>query len=232
MFSILVFFGLFALVFSSDSASVPSDSGNGIFQVEVRTSNIGRIKYEDGEVILSQNLRKQTDIFFTPFPRVDPTSTECRENLLSDHIELTLSVELYTPQLIQAVHSYLKQRFSTLCSENGTCDVSLLPMNAIRLVQKGLRTHKARQMYTINDEWHSNTLLLQSVGFIIYTANQSVYEKLRLSIAEQCHLSNFEVHTLFIQRKQLKDKWKLLLSRSRVHRCTIKFDPNFQHQTQ
>jgi hypothetical protein len=193
MLSTLVSFGLLALVWSQHSTSTPSNDGSGIFQVEVRTSNIGRIKYEDGEVILSQNQRKLTDIFFTPFPRVDSTSTECRENLLSDYVELSLSVELYTPQLVQAVHAYLKQRFSSLCSENGTCDVSLLPMNSIRLVQKGLRTNKARQMYTINNEWHSNTLLLQSIEFIIYTANESVCENLRSSISERCHLSNFEV---------------------------------------
>jgi hypothetical protein len=192
MLSTLVLFGLLVLVSFQVSTSTSSGDG-GIHQVEVGTSSIGRIKYDDGEVILYSNQRKPTDIFFTPFPRVDAASTECRENLLSDHVELTLSVELYTPQLVRAVNNYMKQRFSTLCGVNETCDISLLPMNAIRLIQKGLRTNKAREMYTINDEWHSNTLLLQSIEFIIYTANDSVCEKLRLSIAERCHLSNFEV---------------------------------------
>ncbi|CAF2563130.1 unnamed protein product [Rotaria sp. Silwood2] len=88
----------------------------------------------------------------------------------------------------------MKQYFPKLCSENSTCDASLLPMSAIRLVQKGLRTDKSRQMYTINEEWRSNTLLLQSIEFVIYTANQSICEHLRSSIVERCYLSNFEIH--------------------------------------
>ncbi|CAF1670609.1 unnamed protein product, partial [Rotaria sp. Silwood1] len=144
-------------------------SDGGIFHVKVRTSNIGRIKYEDGEVLLAQNLEKPTDIFFTPFPRVDPSSTECQENELSGQTELILSVDLYTSQLIRDVHAYINKRYPTLCNgdveENMTtkCDVSLLPMNAIRLVQKGLRSNMSRLKYLVDDQWHSNTLLLQSV---------------------------------------------------------------------
>ncbi|CAF1210210.1 unnamed protein product [Adineta steineri] len=193
MLRVLTLFHLVGIVLLQNVLASPNDDEDGIFQVAVRTNNIGRIKYEDGEVILSQNQHKPTDIFFTPFPRINPTDNECRENLLSDHMELVLSVGLYTPKLIRAVDTYMKERFSALCKLNGTCDISLLPMNAIRLVQKGLRTNKARQQYTINDEWHSNTLLLQTIEFIIYTANKSVCEKLRSSIAERCHLSNFEV---------------------------------------
>ncbi|CAF3438751.1 unnamed protein product, partial [Rotaria sp. Silwood2] len=185
--------GLLTQVLSQDSTLNSSD-GIVIHQVEVQTSSIGRIKYDDGEVILYQNQRKPTDIFFTPFPRVNPLSSECHESILSGHVELSLSVELYTSLLIQVIQSYMKQYFPKLCSENSTCDASLLPMSAIRLVQKGLRTDKSRQMYTINEEWRSNTLLLQSIEFVIYTANQSICEHLRSSIVERCYLSNFEIH--------------------------------------
>ncbi|CAF0985067.1 unnamed protein product [Rotaria sp. Silwood1] len=193
VFPIFIIIGLLTQVLCQDSALNSSD-GIVIHQVEVQTSSIGRIKYEDGEVILYQNQRKPTDIFFTPFPRVNPVNSECNENILSGHIELSLSVELYTSLLIQVIQSYMKQYFPKLCNENSTCDASLLPMSAIRLVQKGLRTDKSRQMYTINDEWRSNTLLLQSIEFVIYTMNQSVCEQLRSSIVKQCYLSNFEIH--------------------------------------
>ena len=189
MLSTLIIFGLLALVSSSTSTS-----GDDIWKVQVGTSSMGRIKYEDGEVVLYQNRLKPTDIFFTPFPRVNPTSSDCFANILSGHVELSLSVELHTARLVQAVKTYLRQHFSTLCGENATCDVSVLPMSAIRLVQKGLRTSKTRQMYTINDEWHSNTLLLQTIEFVIYTANESTCEHLRSSIVERCYLSNFEIH--------------------------------------
>ncbi|CAF1089139.1 unnamed protein product [Didymodactylos carnosus] len=99
MLSTLLLFGLLGLVSSQDSTSTSSRSIV-IHQVEVGTSSIGRIKYEDGEVILYPNQRKPTDIFFTPFPRVDPSNSECQENILSSHVELSLSVELYTPQLV------------------------------------------------------------------------------------------------------------------------------------
>ncbi|CAF3355478.1 unnamed protein product [Rotaria sp. Silwood2] len=188
-----MFIGLLTQILSQDSTLNSSD-GIVIHQVEVQTSNIGRIKYDDGEVILYQNQRKPTDIFFTPFPRVNPLSSECHENILSGHVELSLSVELYTPLLIQVIQGYMKQYFPKLCSENSTCDASLLPMSAIRLVQKGLRTDKSRQLYTINEEWRSNTLLLQSIEFVIYTANQSICEHLRSTIVERCYLSNFEIH--------------------------------------
>lgn len=193
MLSKLVFFGLLVLASSKDSTSTTSDDVD-IWKVEVGTSSMGRIKYEDGEVVLYQNRLKPTDIFFTPFPRVNPTNSDCYENILSGHVELSLSVELHTSRLVQAVKTYLKDHFSTLCGENAACDVSLLPMSAVRLVQKGLRTSKTRQMYMINDEWHSNTLLLQTIEFIIYTTNQSACERLRSSIVERCYLSNFEIH--------------------------------------
>jgi hypothetical protein len=154
---------------------------------------MGRIKYEDGEVVLYQNRHKPTDVFFTPFPRVDPMNSECQNNILSGHVELGLSVELYTTQLIQAIEAYLKRRFPTLCAQNETCDVSLLPMNTIRLIQNGRRTDTARQIYTINDEWYSNTLLLQSIKFVLYMANQSVCEYVRSSIVKQCYLPNLEL---------------------------------------
>lgn len=193
MFSNLIFFGLLALVSAKDPTETSSDDVD-IWKVQVGTSSIGRIKYEDGEVILYSNQGKPTDIFFTPFPHVDPSTSQCHENILSGHVELSLSVKLYTPQLIQLVQTYLKQHFRSLCVENGTCDVSLLPMNAIRLIQKGRRTNYTRQLYTVNDEWHSNTLLLQEIMFVIYAANKSICEHLLSSIVKRCYLSNFEIH--------------------------------------
>ncbi|CAF4893587.1 unnamed protein product, partial [Rotaria sp. Silwood1] len=170
MQNIIVLLVLALTIFATTVSKVEEKaSDGGIFHVKVRTSNIGRIKYEDGEVLLAQNLEKPTDIFFTPFPRVDPSSTECQENELSGQTELILSVDLYTSHLIRDVHAYINKRYPTLCNgdveENMTtkCDVSLLPMNAIRLVQKGLRSNMSRLKYIVDDQWHSNTLLLQSV---------------------------------------------------------------------
>lgn len=189
MLSILIVFG-FLITFSSSTSNDSDD----IWRVQIGTSSMGRIKYEDGEVVLYQNRLKPTDVFFTPFPRVDPTASNCLQNILSGYVELNLSVELYNSRLVKAVKSYLKQYFSELCAQNITCDASLLPMSAIRLVQKGLRTSQTREMYVIDDEWRSNTLLLQAIDFVIYTKNQSACERLCSSIIENCYLSNFEIH--------------------------------------
>ncbi|CAF4967307.1 unnamed protein product [Rotaria sp. Silwood1] len=200
MQNIIVLLVLALAIFATTGSKVEEKaSDGGIFHVKVRTSNIGRIKYEDGEVLLAQNLEKPTDIFFTPFPRVDPSSTECQENELSGQTELILSVDLYTSHLIRDVHAYINKRYPTLCNgdveENMTtkCDVSLLPMNAIRLVQKGLRSNMSRLKYLVDDQWHSNTLLLQSVQFIIYTHNISVCHQARSAIVDRCQMSNFEI---------------------------------------
>ncbi|CAF3972341.1 unnamed protein product [Rotaria sp. Silwood1] len=200
MQNIIVLLVLALAIFATTGSKVEEKaSDGGIFHVKVRTSNFGRIKYEDGEVLLAQNLEKPTDIFFTPFPRVDPSSTECQENELSGQTELILSVDLYTSHLIRDVHAYINKRYPTLCNgdveENMTtkCDVSLLPMNAIRLVQKGLRSNMSRLKYLVDDQWHSNTLLLQSVQFIIYTHNISVCHQARSATVDRCQMSNFEI---------------------------------------
>lgn len=41
-----------------------------IYQVDVKTENVRRIKYRDGEVLIIQNRQKDTDFFFTPFPHL------------------------------------------------------------------------------------------------------------------------------------------------------------------
>jgi hypothetical protein len=109
-------------------------------QTKINTKDIGRMKYRDGEVVIIQNQQKYTEYFFTPFPYLQSSETECHENPFNDRIELGLHVELYTPQLIQAIKDYLYKYQSTVCgntTSSSECDVSLLPMNSIRLVQKG-----------------------------------------------------------------------------------------------
>jgi hypothetical protein len=166
------------------------------FQVEVSTKNIGRIKYRDGEVSIAQSQQKRTDFFFTPFPYLQAAETECYENVFSDRIELTLQVQLYTPQLIQAVKDYLSKYQSSLCgnmTSSSICDVSLLPINSIRLAQRGSRVNSSYSKYTL-EEWESGALLLESMNFIIYASNMTVCEQLRRALADKCRLSNFEVH--------------------------------------
>ena len=181
----------------ADHSDPDLTNNGGIFQVEVSTKNIGRIKYRDGEVVIAQNQQKDTDFFFTPFPYLQHEETQCHEDTLSDRVELALHVELYTPQLIQAVTDYLFKKQPFLCgntSSSSVCDISLLPMNAIRLVQKGLRSGNTRHRYTLEDSWQSATLLLQSMEFIIYTSSMTVCEQLRKTLTEKCRLPNFEVH--------------------------------------
>ncbi|UJR18034.1 hypothetical protein I4U23_004935 [Adineta vaga] len=157
-------------------------------------NNVGRVKYENGEVILFQNREKPTNFFFTPFPLVNPSNSRCHRNILSGYVELSLSVELYTSHLIEAVHEYLKEHFSTLCDTNKTCHISMLPMNVMGLIEKGLRTNETRENYKINQEWFSNTIFLQSINFPIYTMNESICEHLLSSLVDDCYLSNFEIH--------------------------------------
>ncbi|CAF4954337.1 unnamed protein product, partial [Rotaria sp. Silwood1] len=160
------------------------------------TKNIGRIKYQDGEVVIKQNQQKQTDFFFTPFPYLRPEETQCYENVFSDRVELGLQVELYTPQLIRAVKDYVYKYQSSLCGNTTSlpmCDVSLLPMHSIRLVQKDTRPNNTDQKYTLVESWYSATLLLQSMKFIMYTSNITVCEQLRKALTENCQLPNFEL---------------------------------------
>jgi hypothetical protein len=181
----------------AEQAGSDSTNGGGIFQVEVSTKNIGQIKYQDGEVLIAQNQQKNTDFFFPPFPYLQPLESDCHENQFDDRIELRLHVELYTPQLIEAVKEYLFKYQSAVCGNTTSsfvCDVSLVPMNSIRLVKKGSRLDSIHQKYTLEDNWQSATLLLQSMGFIIYTLNMSVCEQLLSSLNEKCRLPNFELH--------------------------------------
>ncbi|CAF1107806.1 unnamed protein product, partial [Didymodactylos carnosus] len=106
-------------------------------------------------------------------------------------MELSLFVRLYTAHLRDAISAYLKQHQNTWCSEH--CDVSLLPTESIRIVQKGLRTNETKQKYTLDDEWRSNTILPQTVEFLIYSINQSLCEQLKKSITTKCRVPNFEV---------------------------------------
>jgi len=181
----------------ADQSGSELANNGGIFQVEVSTKNIGRIKYRDGEVVIAQNQQKRTDFFFTPFPYLQPDETRCHENELSDRIELGLQVELYTPQLIQAVNDYLSKYQSSLCGNTTStfvCDVYILPMNSIRLVQRGSRSNATHHMYTLEDSWQPATQLLQSMEFIIYASNMTVCEELREALTAKCRLPNFEVH--------------------------------------
>lgn len=84
----------------ADQSGSELANNGGIFHIEVSTKNIGRIKHQDGEVIIAQNQQKQTDFFFIPFPYLQSDETQCYNDALSGRIELGLQVELYTPQLI------------------------------------------------------------------------------------------------------------------------------------
>ncbi|CAF1225384.1 unnamed protein product [Adineta ricciae] len=183
MFSTLLYLGITALFFVQNSLSEHSVG-----------SNVGRVKYENGEVILFQNLDKPTNFFFTPFPLVNPLNSRCHRNILSGYAELSLAIDLYTSQLIQAVNEYVKELFPTLCDSNQTCHTAMVPMNVIGLVQNGLRTNETREMYQIGQEWFPNTIFLQSIHFPIYTTYEDVCERLLSSLVSDCYLSNFEVH--------------------------------------
>ncbi|CAF3395371.1 unnamed protein product [Rotaria sp. Silwood2] len=147
--------------------------------------------------MIAQNQQKPTDFFFTPFPYVQSDETNCYENELHDRMELGLQVELYTPHLVQAVKDYLHKHQPSLCGNSTSfslCDISLLPMNSIRLVEKRSNSITTRQKYTLEDSWQSATLLLQSMEFVIYTSNMTTCEKLRKTLTERCRLPNFEIH--------------------------------------
>ncbi|CAF1081968.1 unnamed protein product [Adineta steineri] len=179
----------------------------GIFHVDINTENNDRIKYQDGEVIIAQNQKKHTHFYFTPFPYLLSEETQCYEDTLNDRIELGLQVELYTPQLIEVVKDYLYRSKSSLCGNTTSsfvCDVSLLPINSIRMVQKDLHSNKIRSKYTLDESWQSTTLLLQSMEFVIYTSNMTVCEQLRKTLTEKCRLSNFEIHYSLNNQKILQ----------------------------
>ncbi|CAM4957630.1 unnamed protein product [Rotaria socialis] len=206
-----------------------SSNSGGIFQLEVSTKNIGRIKYRDGEVMIAQNQQKPTDFFFTPFPYADPDETNCYENEFNNRTELGLQVELYTPHLVQAIKHYLYKNQPSLCGNSTSdflCDVSLLPMNSIRLVQKTSNSISTRQKYTLEDSWQSATLL-QSMEFIIYASNMAECEKLRKSLTERCRLPNFEVHySLYGQQtiqKQLEVTTEHVTSTTMYNRIHAQF---------
>ncbi|CAF0795714.1 unnamed protein product [Adineta steineri] len=187
-------FAIILLVCFQKSVSELSEYPSGNWRTDIRTTNVGRVKYEKGEVNLFQNQEKPTNFFFTPFPLVNPSNSRCHTNILSGYVELSFAVELYTSQLTEAVNNYLKEHFSTLCNSNKTCHISMLPMNVIGLIQKGLRANKIEEMYKINQEWFPNTVFLQSINFPIYTKNQSICEHLLSSLVDDCYLSNFEIH--------------------------------------
>ena len=167
------------------------------FQTEISTNKIGRMRYIDGEVMIFQNQQKPTEFFFTPFPYLQSEETQCHENALDDRIELGVQVELYTPQLIQAAKDYIHRYQSVLCgniSSSSMCDVSLLPINSIRLIQRNSRLNNTQQKYTLDDSWQLGTLVLQTMEFLIYTSNMTVCEQLHKTLTDRCRTSNFEVH--------------------------------------
>jgi hypothetical protein len=181
----------------ADESGSELTNSSGIFQVETNTKNIGRIKYRDGEVVIIQNQQQHTDFFFTPFPYLEGEETQCHKNVLNGRIELGLQVEFYTPQLIQAVKDYLYKYQSSLCgntTSSSMCNVSLLPMHSIRLVQRSSRLNSTHHMYTLEDSWQPATQLPQSMEFIIYASNMTVCEELREALTAKCRLPNFEVH--------------------------------------
>jgi hypothetical protein len=181
----------------ADQSGSELANNSGILQVEVNTKNIGRINYRDGEVMIARSQQKHTDFFFTPFPYLQPEETQCHQNVFSDRVELGLQVELYTSQLIQAVKDYLYKYRSSLCgntTSTSVCSVHLLPMNSIRLVQRGSRSNTIHHKYTLEESWQPTTLRLQSMEFIIYASNMTVCEQLRGALTEKCRLPNFEVH--------------------------------------
>jgi len=175
-----------------------SDSTNGdsTFQTEVSTKNVGWLKYRDGKVLITQNQKKQTDFFFTPFPYLEREESQCEENIFSGRTELKLEVELYTQQLEQSVKDYLHKYQSALCgneTSSSVCDISLLPMNSIRLAQGGPRSNGTNRIYTLDENWKPATLLLQSMKFVIYAPNMAVCEQLLRAVTEKCQLPDLEV---------------------------------------
>ena len=157
----------------------------------IAVTNLGRLPYQDGEVILFQNQLKLADIFFTPFPEVEPKLTECGDNEFSGRTELTLVVSLYTTKLFESIKHHIKRQYNICPTEN--CGISLLPVQSIRLMQKGLQKPEAKKKYTLNSDWQSNTQLRQTVQFIIYTSNMSTCKSLQNSISSSCRLSQFEL---------------------------------------
>ena len=173
---------------NSDSSMTAVDQINGS---QITATNLGRFPYQDGEVILFQNQLKLDNFFFTPFPQVEPNLTECSDNEFSGRTELILFVSLYTTDLLESVERHIKSQNDTCPTEN--CHVSLLPIQSIRLLQKGLQTPESKTKYTLNSEWQNKTALLQMVQFIIYTSNMSTCESLQNAITSRCRLSDFEV---------------------------------------
>ncbi|CAM4886155.1 unnamed protein product [Rotaria socialis] len=201
-FSGYFFLGILLLIFSTatqynsnrslSEGDITSSKNENIQQEIVGTTNAGRFKYQDGEVILLQNQRKLSDFFFTPFPHVEPNLTECHDDEFSGRTELTLVVSLYTTNLTEFIERHIQKRQDICHTER--CDVSLVPMHSIRLFQKGFRTVEASKKFTLDDRWHGNTQLRQMVEFIFYTYNMSICESLKHSITSHCRVSNFEVH--------------------------------------
>jgi hypothetical protein len=200
-YSVLFFLGTTILIVgaSTEENSAPSMTAvdqirslnSKIHEAQIAVTNLGRFPYQDYEVILYQNPLKLTDFFFTPFPQVEPNLTECSDNKFSGRTELTLFVSLYTTDLLQSVERHIKNRHAICQTES--CEISLLPIQSIRLIQKRLQTTESKTKYTSNSEWQNNTPLQKTVQFTIYTSNMSTCESLQNAIASRCRLSEFEV---------------------------------------
>ncbi len=211
------------------SGSDPTNSDS-IFQKEVSAKNVGWINYRDGKVLITQNQKKQTDFFFTPFPYLESEESQCEENIFSGRTELKFEVELYTQQLEQFVKDYLHKYQSALCGNETTssvCDISLLPMNSIRLAQCDPRSNSTSRIYTLDENWKPATLLLQSMKFVIYAPNMAVCEQLLRAVTEKCQLPDLEVqyslHGQQTIQKQLEVNTEHVTSTTMYNRISAQF---------
>lgn len=172
--------------------------------LEIRMKKVGGMKYSNGEVSIYQNEDKITEFYLTPFPYVQSDQTRCYKNLLHNRIELVLPIELYSSDLIQAVHTYLQKHHPTLCNSNQTsvtCDVSLLPINSLRLVQRD----QLIQKYTIDDHWYRNHFIHQSMKFLIYLSNRTLCDQLVKTMIQHGRLEDFQFQYSLDDRPIIKN---------------------------
>ena len=176
---------------TEETSAPPITAADKMHGSQIAVTNLGRFPYQDGEVNLFQNQLKLVDFFFTPFPQVEPNLTECGYNAFSGRTELILFVSLYTTDLLDSVKHHIRNQNGSYHTEN--YEVSLLPIQSIRLIHNALQTTESKMKYTLNSEWQSNIPILQTVQFIVYTSNISTCETLQNAITSRCRLSDFEV---------------------------------------
>ena len=193
-YPLLFLFGLITLMVgdsTQENSELSITATDKKYASHIRATKLGRLRYQDGEVNLFRNQLKPADFFFTPFPQVEPNLTECSDNEFSGRTELVLFVSLYTTDLLESVKLHIKNQNDTCQTEN--CEISLLPIQSIRIIQRGLQTLESKRKYTLNSQWQSNTPPLQTVQFIIYTSNLFTCKSLQDAITSRCRLSDFKV---------------------------------------